>query len=65
MRAFLIFILFPISAMAQITITGRVTDYQKRPYVDFPVTNGRDTVRTDSEGRYKIEAKTMGCYLFL
>ena len=43
--------------MAQITITGRVTDYQKTPYVDFPVTNGRDTVRTDSEGRYKIEAK--------
>ena len=57
MKAFLIFILFPISAMAQITITGRVMDYQKRPYVDFPVTNGRDTVRTDSEGRYKIEAK--------
>ena len=57
MKAFLIFILFPISTMAQITITGRVTDYQKTPYVDFPVTNGRDTVRTDSEGRYKIEAK--------
>ena len=48
---------FTLSTMVQITITGRVTDYQKTPYVDFPVTNGRDTVRTDSEGRYKIEAK--------
>ncbi|AVM50384.1 carboxypeptidase-like regulatory domain-containing protein [Capnocytophaga sp. oral taxon 878] len=48
---------FTFSAMAQITITGKVTDYQDRPYVDFPVTNGRDTVRTDSKGRYKIEAK--------
>ena len=35
---------FTLSTMAQITITGRVTDYQKTPYVDFPVTNGRDTV---------------------
>ena len=48
---------FTLSTMAQITITGKVMDYQKTPYVDFPVTNGRDTVRTDSEGRYKIEAK--------
>ena len=48
---------FTLSTMAQITITGRVFDEKKKPYVDFPVTNGRDTVRTDSEGRYKIEAK--------
>ena len=58
MTRFTIFLFFfTLSTMAQITITGRVTDYQKTPYVDFPVTNGRDTVRTDSEGRYKIEAK--------
>ena len=48
---------FTLSTMAQITISGRVFYEKKKPYVDFPVTNGRDTVRTDSEGRYKIEAK--------
>ena len=48
---------FTLSTMAQITVSGRVFDEKNKPYVDFPVTNGRDTVRTDSEGRYKIEAK--------
>ena len=48
---------FTLSTMAQITVSGRVFYEKKKPYVDFPVTNGRDTVRTDSEGRYKIEAK--------
>ena len=48
---------FTLSTMAQITVSGRVFDDEKKPYADFPVTNGRDTVRTDSEGRYKIEAK--------
>ena len=35
---------FTLSTMAQITVSGRVFDEEKKPYVDFPVTNGRDTV---------------------
>ena len=55
---------FTLSTMAQITVSGRVFDDEKKPYADFPVTNGRDTVRTDSEGRYKIEAK-LGDVIYL
>ena len=68
MKAFLIFILFPISAMAQITITGRVTDYQGKPLANITVSTDVITytkeghyaanyVKTDANGMYKIQAK--------
>jgi len=68
MKAFLIFILFPISTMAQITITGRVTDYQGKPLANITVKTDVITytnegyyvanyVTTDANGMYKIEAK--------
>ena len=68
MKAFLIFILFPISTMAQITITGRVTDYQGKPLANITVSTDVITytkeghyaanyVTTDANGMYKIEAK--------
>ena len=68
MKAFLIFILFPISTMAQITITGKVTDYQGKPLANITVntdvityTNeghyAANEVKTDANGMYKIQAK--------
>ena len=68
MKAFLIFILFPISTMAQITITGRVTDYQGKPLANITVSTDVITytkeghyaanyVKTDANGMYKIQAK--------
>ena len=68
MKAFLIFILFPISAMAQITITGKVTDKEGNPLANITVktdviiyTNEghyvANYVTTDANGMYKIEAK--------
>ena len=68
MKAFLIFILFPISTMAQITITGKVTDYKGKPLANITVntdvityTNkghyAANEVKTDANGMYKIQAK--------
>ena len=68
MKAFLIFILFPISTMAQITITGKVTDYKGKPLANISVSTDVITytkrghyasnyVKTDSNGMYKIQAK--------
>ena len=68
MKAFLIFILFPISTMAQITITGKVTDKEGNPLANITVktdviiyTNeehyAANEVKTDANGMYKIEAK--------
>ncbi len=68
MKAFLIFILFPISTMAQITITGKVTDYQGKPLANITVSTDVITytkeghyaanyVKTDANGMYKIQAK--------
>lgn len=68
MKAFLIFILFPISAMAQITITGKVTDYKGKPLANISVSTDVITytkgghyaanyVKTDTNGMYKIQAK--------
>ena len=68
MKAFLIFILFPISAMAQITITGRVTDKEGNPLANITVKTDVITytnegyyvanyVTTDANGMYKIQAK--------
>ena len=68
MKAFLIFILFPISTMAQITITGKVTDYKGKPLANISVSTDVITytnqghyaanyVKTDANGMYKIQAK--------
>ena len=68
MKAFLIFILFPISTMAQITITGKVTDYQGKPLANITVSTdvitytkegyyAANEVKTDANGMYKIQAK--------
>ncbi len=68
MKAFLIFILFPISTMAQITITGKVTDYKGKPLANISVSTDVITytkrghyaanyVKTDTNGMYKIQAK--------
>ena len=68
MKAFLIFILFPISTMAQITITGKVTDKEGNPLANITVntdvityTNeghyAANEVKTDANGMYKIQAK--------
>jgi len=67
MKAFLIFILFSFSAMAQITITGKVTDKEGNPLANITVntdvtyTNeghyAANEVKTDANGMYKIQAK--------
>ena len=68
MKAFLIFILFPISTMAQITITGKVTNKEGNPLANITVKTDVITytnegyyvanyVTTDANGMYKIEAK--------
>ena len=59
---------FTLSAMAQITITGKVTDYQGKPLANITVntdvityTNkghyAANEVKTDANGMYKIQAK--------
>ena len=59
---------FTLSAMAQITITGKVTDYQGKPLANITVKTDVITytnqgyyvanyVKTDANGMYKIEAK--------
>ena len=68
MKAFLMFILFPISAMAQITITGKVTDHKGKPLANISVSTdvitytkeghyAANSVKTDANGMYKIQAK--------
>ncbi|MFC2498681.1 hypothetical protein [Capnocytophaga granulosa] len=68
MKAFLIFILFPISTMAQITITGKVTDHKGKPLANISVSTdvitytkeghyAANSVKTDANGMYKIQAK--------
>lgn len=68
MKAFLIFILFPISAMAQITIIGKVTDHKGKPLANISVSTdvitytkeghyAANSVKTDANGMYKIQAK--------
>ena len=59
---------FTLSTMAQITITGKVTDYKGKPLANITVntdvityTNeghyAANEVKTDANGMYKIEAK--------
>ena len=59
---------FTLSAMAQITITGKVTDYKGKPLANIVVytdvityTNeghyAANEVKTDANGMYKIQAK--------
>ena len=59
---------FTLSAMAQITITGKVTDYQGKPLANITVNTDVITytnqgyyvanyVKTDANGMYKIQAK--------
>ena len=59
---------FTLSAMAQITITGKVTDYKGKPLANITVktdvityTNeghyAANEVKTDTNGMYKIQAK--------
>ena len=59
---------FTLSTMAQITITGKVTDYQGKPLANITVntdvityTNeghyAANEVKTDANGMYKIQAK--------
>ena len=59
---------FTLSAMAQITITGKVTDYQGKPLANITVNTDVITytneghyaanyVTTDANGMYKIQAK--------
>ena len=59
---------FTLSPMAQITITGKVTDYQGKPLANITVNTDVITytnqghyvanyVTTDANGMYKIEAK--------
>ena len=64
----LLLILFSFSIRAQITITGKVTDYQGNPLANITVntdvityTNkghyAANEVKTDANGMYKIQAK--------
>ena len=64
----LLLILFSFSIRAQITITGKVTDYQGKPLANITVntdvityTNeghyAANEVKTDANGMYKIQAK--------
>ena len=59
---------FTLSTMAQITITGKVTDYQGKPLANIPVRTdvitytkdgyyAANEVKTDANGMYKIQAK--------
>ena len=59
---------FTLSSMAQITITGKVTDYQGKPLANITVNTDVITytnqgyyvanyVKTDANGMYKIQAK--------
>ena len=59
---------FTLSTMAQITITGKVTDYQGKPLANITVNTDVITytnqgyyvanyVKTDANGMYKIQAK--------
>ena len=59
---------FTLSTMAQITITGKVTDYQGKPLANISVSTDVITytkeghyaanyVKTDANGMYKIQAK--------
>ena len=59
---------FTLSAMAQITITGKVTDYKGKPLANITVSTDVITytkeghyaanyVKTDANGMYKIQAK--------
>ena len=59
---------FTLSTMAQITITGKVTDYQGKPLANITVSTDVITytkeghyaanyVKTDANGMYKIQAK--------
>ena len=64
----LLLILFSFSIRAQITITGKVTDYQGKPLANITVNTDVITytneghyaanyVKTDANGMYKIQAK--------
>ena len=69
MTRFTIFLFFfTLSAMVQITITGKVTDYKGKPLANITVntdvityTNeghyAANEVKTDANGMYKIQAK--------
>ena len=59
---------FTLSTMAQITITGKVTDYQGKPLANITVNtdvitytkeghSAANEVKTDANGMYKIQAK--------
>ena len=47
---------FTLSAMAQITVSGRVFDEKKKPFPKAIVSNGREKVYTDAQGNYTIQA---------
>nr|WP_315007392.1 carboxypeptidase-like regulatory domain-containing protein [uncultured Capnocytophaga sp.] len=48
---------FTLSTMAQITVSGRVFDDENKPFPRVIVSNGREKVYTDAQGKYTIQAK--------
>ena len=58
MTRFAIFLFFfTLSTMAQITVSGRVFDDENKPFPRVIVSNGREKVYTDTQGKYTIQAK--------
>ncbi len=55
---------FTLSAMAQITVSGRVFDEKKKPFPKAIVSNGREKVYTDAQGNYTIQAKLFDILYF-
>ena len=55
---------FTLSAMAQITVSGRVFDDENKPFPRVIVSNGREKVYTDAKGNYTIQAKLFDILYF-